>query len=479
MDGRSGTLTRLPPGPPRSVRTLLVYGPARNPLGFFQNLARSYGDLSYVRTAGEHLVLVNDARYVRDILVTHQHKFMKGRGLERAKRLLGEGLLTSEGAVHVRQRRLMQPAFHRDRIATYASVMTSYAQRVRDSWSDGSTIDAAREMNRLTLGVVGKTLFDADVESQAREVGDALTDVMESFWLLMLPLVDVLERLPIPALRRSRAARTRLDAIIYGMIAERRRAPADRGDLLSMLLMAQDEEEPGPSTSLRAGPSTSLRAGPSTSLRAGRGMTDEQVRDEAMTIFLAGHETTANALAWTWYLLSQSPDAERKLHEEVDRVLRGRTPTVADLPSLTYVEQVLTEAMRLYPPAWIIGRRALEDYAIDEYLIPARSILVASPYLIQRDRRHYDQPEAFIPERWTPEYKAALPPFAYFPFGGGARRCIGESFAWMELMLVVSALAQRWRLELVPGHPVVPQPVVTLRMKHGLKMIVRSRPFIH
>jgi cytochrome P450 len=463
MDGRSGTLTRLPPGPPRSVRTLLVYGPARNPLGFFQNLARSYGDLSYVRTAGEHLFLVNDPRDVRDILVTHQHKFMKGRGLERAKRLLGEGLLTSEGAVHVRQRRLMQPAFHRDRIATYASVMTGYAQRVRDSWTDGSAIEAAREMNRLTLGVVGKTLFDADVESQAREVGDALTDVMESFWLLMLPFVDVLERLPIPALRRSRAARARLDGIIYGMIAERRRAPGDRGDLLSMLLMAQDEEE----------------SGPSTPLRAGRGMTDEQIRDEAMTIFLAGHETTANALAWTWYLLSQSPDAERKLHEEVDRVLRGRTPTVPDLPSLTYVEQVVTEAMRLYPPAWIIGRRALEDYSIGEYLIPARSILVASPYLIQRDRRHYSDPEAFIPERWTPEFKAGLPPFAYFPFGGGARRCIGESFAWMELMLVVSTIAQRWRLELVPGHPVVPQPVVTLRMKHGLKMIVRSRPSIH
>ena len=455
MDGRSGTLTRLPPGPPRSVRTLLVYGPARNPLEFFQGLARTYGDLAYVRTAGEHLFLVNDPRAVRDILVTHQHKFMKGRGLERAKRLLGEGLLTSEGAVHVRQRRLMQPAFHRERIASYASVMTSYAQRVRDSWNDGSTIDAAKEMNRLTLGVVGKTLFDADVESQAREVGDALTDVMESFWLLMLPFVDVLERLPIPALRRSRAARARLDGIIYGMIAERRRAPADRGDLLSMLLMAQDEEDPG------------------------RGMTDEQVRDEAMTIFLAGHETTANALAWTWYLLSQSPDAERKLHDEVDRVLGGRIPTVTDLPSLTYVEQVVTEAMRLYPPAWIIGRRALEDYSIGEYQIPARSILVVSPYLIQRDPRHYANPEAFIPERWTPELKASIPPFAYFPFGGGARRCIGESFAWMELTLVVSAIAQRWRLELAPGHPVVPQPVITLRMKHGLKMIVRSRPSVH
>ena len=447
-----GTLTvTYPPGPPRSIRTMFVYGPGRDPLAFFTNLAATYGDLAHVHLAGEHLYLVNDPRVIRDILVTHQHKFMKGRGLARAKRLLGEGLLTSEGQVHVRQRRLLQPAFHRDRIASYATVMTEYADRARNTWTDGATIDAAHEMMRLTLGIVGKTLFDADVESQAPEVGAALTDVMESFWMMMLPFAKVLERLPIPALRRSRKARARLDAIIYKMIAERRKSESDRGDLLSMLLMAQDEEA------------------------GGRGMTDVQVRDEAMTIFLAGHETTANALAWTWYLVSQSPQVEAKLHEEIDRVLAGRIPTVADIPSLTYVEKVVTESMRLYPPAWIIGRRALEGYQIGDFLIPSRSIVVASPYLVQRDARHFPDPDRFLPDRWTPQFRASLPPFAYFPFGGGARRCIGESFAWMELILVVTTIAQRWQLRLVPGHPVAPLPVITLRLKHGLKMTTHAK----
>jgi cytochrome P450 len=453
VGARGGRVTAAAawPGPPRSFRTLFIYGPGRNPLTFYTGLFKKYGDLVHVRMAGEQLFLVGDPRVVRYIFVTDQRFFMKGRGLDRAKRLLGEGLLTSEGAAHVRQRRLMQPAFHRDRIASYAQVMTGYADRVSRSWSDGHEIDASQEMARLTLGVVGKTLFDADVEAQARDVGHALTAVMESFWMLMLPFPDLLERLPIPALRRSRAARETLDAIIYKMIAERRRAPSDRGDLLSMLLMAQDEEA------------------------GGGGMTDVQVRDEAMTIFLAGHETTATALSWTWYLLSQSPEVEATLHEEVDRVLGGRTPTMADIPSLPYVEKVVTESMRLYPPAWIIGRRALQDYAIGDYLVPARGIVIISPYVLHHDARHFPDPERFLPERWTPEFKAKLEPFAYCPFGGGARRCIGESFAWMELVLVLSALAQRWTLRLVPGHPVVPQPVVTLRIKNGLKMTVHQR----
>jgi cytochrome P450 len=439
------------PGPPRSFRTLFVYGPGRNPLTFYTNLFKTYGDFVHVGMAGENLYLIGDPRVVRDIFVTDQRFFMKGRGLDRAKRLLGEGLLTSEGAAHVRQRRLMQPAFHRDRIASYAQVMTDYAERVGGSWIDGHEIDASQEMARLTLGIVGKTLFDADVEENARDVGRALTAVMESFWMIMLPFPDLLERLPIPALRRSRAARETLDGIIYRMIAERRKSPSDRGDLLSMLLMAQDEEA------------------------GGAGMTDLQVRDEAMTIFLAGHETTANALAWTWYLLSQSPEVETRLHEEVDRVLGGRLPTVADIPSLPYVEKIVTESMRLYPPAWIIGRRALEDYAIGEYLVPARGILIISPYVLHHDARYFPDPERFLPDRWTPEFKAQLEPFAYCPFGGGARRCIGESFAWMELVLVLGALAQRWTLRLVPGHPVVPQPVVTLRVKNGLRMIPKLR----
>jgi cytochrome P450 len=212
---------------------------------------------------------------------------------------------------------------------------------------------------------------------------------------------------------------------------------------------------------------------------SGAGMTDRQVRDEAMTILLAGHETTANALTWTWYLVSTTPEVEARLHDEIDRVLQGRLPTVADLDGLSYVERVVTEAMRLYPPAWLIGRRALQDYPIGDYVAPARSIFVMSPYVLQRDARYFADPERFDPGRWTPEFRAALPPFAYFPFGGGPRRCIGDSFAWMELVLVVATIAQQWRLALVPGHPVEPQPLVTLRTKHGMRMDVKRRDMMH
>jgi len=428
-----------------------VYRPGRNPLEFFEGLARTYGDLAHVRLGGEHVFVVSDPRAIKDVLMTHNQNFTKSRGLERTKRLLGQGLLTSEGAVHLRQRRLMQPAFHRERVAKYAATMVDYADRTRQRWADGAALDMSQEMNRLTLSVVGKTLFDTDVESQARDVGEALTGVMESFWTMMLPFSSVIERLPLPHLRRSRQARARLDAIVYGLIRARRTTGEDRGDLLSMLLLAQDEED------------------------TGRGMTDVQVRDEAMTIFLAGHETTANALMWTWYLLSQSPDVERALHAEIDRVLGRRLPTVADIASLPYVERVVTESMRLYPPAWIIGRRAIQPYAIGGYTLPARSILIMSPWIVHRDARYYADPARFDPDRWMPEFKASIPQFAYFPFGGGPRRCIGESFAWMELVLIVATVAQQWRFALVPNHPVVPQPLVTLRAKHGMKMIASRR----
>ena len=439
------------PGPKLSLISSLIYRPGGgNPLDFFTKLARTYGDVSSYRMAGEQLFLVNEPRLIRDVLVTHNRNFTKSRGLERSKRLLGQGLLTSEGAMHLRQRRLMQPAFHRDRIAAFADIMVGYGDRMRRGWADGATLDIAREMNRLTLSIVGKTLFDVDVESQAAAVGDALTAVMESFWMMMLPFADVLERLPVPKLRRARMARARLDAIIYRMIADRRASGRVHNDLLSMLLAAQDEEDGG-------------------------GMTDQQVRDEAMTIFLAGHETTANALTWTWYLLSTDSDVEARLHAEVDRVLQGRLPVMGDLPALGYVERVVTEAMRLYPPAWIIGRRAIADYQLGDYRVPARSILVMSPYIMQRDPRFYADPETFNPDRWTPEFRAALPKFAYFPFGGGPRQCIGESFAWMELILLVATVSQHCRLRLVPGHPVVPQPLITLRAKHGMRMTVERR----
>jgi cytochrome P450 len=439
-----------PPGPKLSPLDTLLYRPGRDPLAFFTDIARKYGDLASYRMAGEHIFVVNHPQLVKDILVTHNRNFTKSRGLERTKRLLGNGLLTSEGAFHLRQRRLMQPAFHRDRIAAYGRTMVEHADRLRQGWHDGATHDIAREMMRVTLSIAGKTLFDVDVESQAAEVGDAMTATMESFWTTMLPFANVIERLPVPSVRRARAGRERLDAIVFQMIAERRAGHRDRGDLLSMLLLAQDEDD-------------------------GSVMTDKQVRDEAMTIFLAGHETTANALTWTWYLLSQAPDVEARVHEEIDRVLGERLPAVSDIPSLPLIERVVTESMRLYPPAWIIGRRAIEAYPIGDYVAPPRAIFVMSPYVMQRDARYFAEPDRFVPDRWTPEFKASLPRFAYFPFGGGPRQCIGESFAWMELVLLVSTIAQQWTLRLVPGHPVEPQPVVTLRQKNGMMMTVERR----
>ena len=430
-----------------------LVSPGRDPLKVLTRLAADYGDIVHFRLAGEQVFLLSHPQHIRDVLVTHQRNFTKSRGLERAKKLLGEGLLTSEGAAHLKQRRLLQPAFHRDRIAGYASVMVEHADRMRRRWQDGVRLDVAKEMMRLTLSIVGKTLFDSDVESKADEVGVAVTEVLESFWFTLLPFQGLIDRLPIPMLRRARQARARLDALIYAMIAERRRSGRDHGDLLSTLLEVRDDD-----------------SGPT-----GAGLTDLQIRDEAMTLLLAGHETTANALTWTWYLLSQSPDAEARLHDEIDRLLQGRLPTLADYPRLSVVEQTVTEAMRLYPPAWIVGRRAIADYPLGDYIVPARAVIFMSPYVTQRDRRFFECPERFEPARWTPEFKAELPRFAYFPFGGGVRQCIGEHFAWMELVLVVATVAQQWRLRLAPNQTVVPQPLITLRAKHGIGMLPASR----
>jgi cytochrome P450 len=414
--------------------------------------ARDYGDVTFFKMGSERCYFINHPQYIRDVLVTHQRNFTKSRGLERAKKLLGEGLLTSEGAAHLRQRRLIQPAFHRERIAGYGRVMVEHAARMRERWQEGDTFDISREMMRVTLAIAGKTLFDTDVESKADEVGVAVTEMLESFWLNLLPGADYLERLPIPKLRRANAARRRLDALIYQMIADRRRSGRDHGDLLSMLIAAVDDEEGAPG-----------------------GMTDQQVRDEAITLLLAGHETTANALTWTWYLLSQNAAAEAKLHEELDRVLAGRMPSVADMASLVYTKRVVTEAMRIYPPAWLVGRRSAGEYAVGQYEIAPRSIIFMSPFVMQRDARFFSQPEQFHPDRWTPDFEAALPKFAYFPFGGGARQCIGEHFAWMEGVLVLATVAQRWRLSCVPGQRIVPQPLVTLRAKYGINMTTSRR----
>jgi cytochrome P450 len=422
----------------------------RDRIEFLSELAK-LGDVTHFRMGPFTVYFVNHPDHVRDILVVNAHKFIKGRALQRTKTLLGNGLLTSEGAFHLRQRRMMQPSFHRERIAEYTRVMTAFAGEVADEWQEGETRDISHEMMRLTLRIVAKTLFDTDVTREADEVGRSLTTLVDLFNMLLLPFSEVLEKLPFPHSIRLRRARKTLDSIIYRIIDERRREGTDHGDLLSMLLQARDEDDGGR-------------------------MTDEQVRDECLTLFLAGHETTANALTWTWYLLSQNPEAEAALHSELDHVLDGHIPSIDDVPQLKYTESVLAESVRLFPPAWAVGRMATETHELGGYEIPKGSTVLASQYLLHRDPRFWNDADKFIPERWeTQPIKEAGQKNIYFPFGGGMRRCIGESFAWAEGILLIAAIAHKWKLRLDPSQKIAAKPLITLRPKFGMRMSCRYR----
>lgn len=441
-----------PPGPKAGIFGGHVFQFRRNTLEFILKNAREHGDIFYFRVGSQHAFCLNHPDYIKDVLMTHQSSFIKGRALQRAKRLLGEGLLTSENEFHRRQRRLAQPAFHRQRVAAYADVMVEFAESQITKWKDGETLDVAQEMMSLTLNIVAKTLFNVNVGEDAKDVREALTTILEMFNLMLMPFSELLEKLPFPAVRRFNKSKERLDKIIYRIIEERRQSGEDRGDLLSMLILATDTEGDG------------------------KGMTDEQLRDEAMTIFLAGHETTANAMTWTWYLLSQHEEVETKLHEELDEVLSdGKLPAFEDVPRLKYTEKVFAESMRLYPPAWAVGRFAIKDVEIGGYQIPKGSLVLMSQYAMHRDKRYYKDPEKFMPERWVTDPKDAKQPFTYFPFGGGARRCIGDQFAWMEGVLLLATIARKWKLRHVPEHKVEMQPLVTLRPKYGMQMVANSR----
>ena len=435
----------LPPGPKRWFPGSHLRALQYRPLEFLTQLASEHGDASQFRIGPQRVFFFAHPDHVRDVLVTRNASFMKGLALQRTKVILGEGLLTSEGELHKRQRRLAQPAFHRERIQRYGEVMVEKASRARERWGDGEEIDVAHEMMRLTLAVVAQTLFDADVDEEAGEIGAALTELMLMFPLLVHPLATFLLRWPfLPQVRRFRRALQRLDRTIYAIIDERRRANVDRGDLLSMLILATDVEGDG------------------------GGMSDTQLRDETMTLFLAGHETTANALAWTLYQLARNPDAERELHRELDTVLGGRLPEPADYPRLPYTEMVLAESMRLYPPAWGIGRYALEDVQIGDWTVPRNGLVLVSQWVTHRDPRFWPDPLRFDPLRFTAEAKAARPKMAYFPFGGGPRICIGEGFAWMEGVMILATLAQRWRF--LRGDDVAPQALITLRPRSAMRM---------
>jgi cytochrome P450 len=445
---------RYPPGLRRNLPFYIFsrFFRASNPILLFEYLQEEYGPISHYRLGPNHIVFVNDPEMIRDILINQAPLFIKERTQRRMKILLGEGLITSDGETHMRQRRIAAPAFHRQRIAAYGDMMSARAATMRNEWQQGVVIDAASEMMRLALQVVARTIFDTDVTEDVQTINTEVNAIMKLYnFLIALPRAEALMHLPIPGLMRFKRARKRLDAVVHRMIDQRRQSGEDRGDLLSMLLASRDEE------------------------RDQSKLTDEQVRDEVTTIFLAGYETVANALAWTWMLLAQNPEAEAKMHAEIDAVLEGRLPTMADLPRLRYTEMVLSESMRLYPPAWAMGRQSTAPVEIGPYRLPKGTYFFFSQYIMQRTPEYFPDPLRFEPERFTPENKASRPKFAYFPFGGGNRQCIGESFAWMEAVLLTATIAQQWRLRLVPGQKIEVQPKITLRSKYPIRMIPERR----
>ncbi|HEX9319136.1 MAG TPA: cytochrome P450 [Nitrososphaeraceae archaeon] len=468
-------INQFPPGPSYKIPGKLAREFISDPIETLSKIAQRYGDISYFRLGREHIYLINNPDLIEKILIYDHRNFKKGKRLQIAKALLGEGLVTSEGEFHNRQRRLIQPIFLLKQIRTYGDIMIDYAMRMAEGWKDGDILDINREMMELTLGIICKSVLNYDVKSEAQQVGKSLTTVRNYSKRLQNPIGQVLDKVPIlPKVRGARKAMKELNTLVYELIAQRRRTEIDYNDLLTRLLRAQDTEGGGVN-------SRSAKTKNSTGT-----MSDKQVRDEVMTIFIAGHETTANALTWTFYLLSQNPDVEKRLHEELDSVLSNstnndngtrirRAVSTDDIPKLPYTERVFRESMRMYPPVWTIGRYVENDYLVGGYNIAAGSSILMSQYVMHHDPRYYEKPEIFHPDRWTEEFRTHLPRFSYFPFGGGIRGCIGESFAWMEGVLVIAAVAQRWKIRKLPSQRVKLDPAITLRPKYGMKMKLKLR----
>jgi len=454
---------KIPPGLPLSL-PYYAFKPwvkLGHPILLFEYLHRKFGNIAHYRLFNTYIIFVNDPEYIREILINQAGSFVKERTLKRMKILLGEGLITSDDPIHKRQRRIAAPAFHRQRIQAYGETIAAAAAGQRDRWQAGATIDIAAGMMDLSLEIVARTLFDTEVTDDVRRINDDVNAIMGLYnFLIGLPKLESYLNWPIPGVIKFRRSRDRLNATVDRLIAEHKAAGVDKGDLLSMLLSSKDDEE--------------------DALGEHTGMSDQQVRDEVLTIFLAGYETVANGLTWTWYLLSQNPDAEAKLHAELDAVLGNgdgthRLPTLADYSQLRYTEQVFAEAMRLYPPAWAMGRMSTKPVTLGPWRIPPGAHFFFSQYIMHRSEEYFPDPLRFDPDRHTAEGKAGRPKFAYFPFGGGNRQCIGEAFAWMEGIFSIATLASRWRMEYMGTTPPMPQAKITLRPRDPLMMRLLAR----
>lgn len=440
-----------PPGPKsRFFGFELHLASQRDPLGFMERIARAYGDIVHFKLGQRHVYLLNHPDHIKEVLASHYANFLKGRGIVRRDNFFGEGLLTSEGDFHRRQRQLTQPAFHHERFAGYGATMAKVAADISRSWRTGDRLDMLEAMRQITLPITSQTLFGAQVETEHERIIAAFRAGLSRFSSFKPTVTRISDRLSLVHRRRLRRARHELETLVSQIIAERRRVEDDRGDLLSLLLSRNGAEDE-------------------------RLTSDQQLRDEAVTLFIGGFENVATALTWTWYLLAQHPEAQEKLHRELDSVLGGRLPSAADLPRLNYTRMVFEEAMRVYPPVPRLVRTAVRDYQVGQYTVPAGALVVVSQYLMHRDARYYPEPERFDPERWTPEAKRARPAYAYFPFGGGVRRCIGEGFAYMEGVLVLATLASRWRLCLTSRDPVEAIATHFLHPKNTLTMTAEKR----
>ena len=441
----------LPPGPKTKLPLGYLFSFRKDSIAFLRKIAKEFGDIVHFKIGPIRIILLNHPDLIKEVLTVQHRNFVKGRPLEMAKELLGEGLLTSEGEFHKCQSRIIQPAFHRNMIESYAPVITKGATGLMNGWEDGMKVEIKGEMTKLSITVAGKTFFNLDIEKEAPEINQALEDVTSLFDRIAVPFSEILLKLPLPGTIRFKKAKSRLDETIYRMINDRRENKVDNGDLLSLLLRSQEENGDG------------------------LGMNDLQVRDEALTLLLTAFDTTSTALTWTWYLLSQNPEAEAELHEEIDRVLNGRIPTAEDISQLKYTRMVLGESLRIFPPTYLIPRQAVEDFPIDKYIIPSGTIILMSPYLIHHDTRFHPNPEKFDPHAWDKHTHGVNAKYEYLPFSRGPRSCIGEPFAWLHGILVLATMAQRWRLKLELNYPVEFLQRINLRPRDRLVMTLERR----
>ncbi len=421
-----------------------------DPIDAVGRAAREHGDVACVSLGRYRLFVLGHPDHIKDVLVTHHRSFVKGPPLQEAKRLIGEGLLTSEGDLHRTQRRTIQPVFHHDRMLDYAGLMVERASRIADEWRPGQVVDVVDAMVLLTMSLLAKAVLDADIaDEEARETARALASCLDRFTRIASPYTRLLDQIPSQENREFEEILHRFDETVARIICERSAKGADGSDVLSRLLRAGED---APSDS----------------------MSERQLRDEILTFMVAGHETWSNSMAWTWYALSEHPAIRERVFAEVDAVLQGRPATAADVPHLRLVQWTYLETLRLYPPAWVIGRAAAVDHEIAGRVIPAGSVVLISPWVVHRDPRWYADPEEFRPERWDREGAERIPTFAYLPFGAGPRVCIGQPLATLSGALFISTIAQRWQLDLVPGHPVEPAAPL-FRPAHGMPMVATPR----